>query len=184
MLRRKEGGTEKGNQSLSAPPSMRQEQKARPVLRDPRGHPLPRQLFSSRWTGTRWCVFPTRSGLCGAQWKTGINVLLTKGEGEGKHFLSSSCFLNPQGLRWTDTYPSGNPVKSHSKCWAGSLAGLRPHPVTTLWAACTFFKHLKVFRGCSCWPEECRDVSQVQFQSALQAFLKKLFTAIKTFCGY
>lgn len=40
-----EGETEKGNQSLSTPPSPRQEQKARTVLRDPCGHPLPKQLF-------------------------------------------------------------------------------------------------------------------------------------------
>lgn len=42
LVLRCKGGSKKGSQSLSAPPSMRQEQKARTVLRDPRGHPLPR----------------------------------------------------------------------------------------------------------------------------------------------
>lgn len=48
------------------------------------------------------------------------------------------------GPEWKGKLSEWQSSKKVTQCWAGSLPGLRPHPVTTLWAACTFFKHLRL----------------------------------------
>lgn len=95
------------------------------------------------------------AGLSGRQVVTHRQRKMREEEGisfaQGQALWSPACFLGPWGLSGRENYPSGNPAKSHSKkCRPGSFPGLRPHPMTTLWAACTFFKHFKAFRGCSC----------------------------------
>lgn len=96
-------------------PTLHGTEEARVVFRGLRGQ---RNLGSCSLPGERaqGPVFPTRSGLCSAQRRTGINTLLTKDEGGRRHFLSSQVgpvshlhTLGPQGLRGRQSYPSGNP---------------------------------------------------------------------------
>lgn len=66
-----QGGRGEARSRLQGPPPLRQL--------------MSMQLFPGRGAGPRRCVFRTRSGLCSAEQRTGINAVLTKGEG-GKAF--------------------------------------------------------------------------------------------------